>query len=122
MSAARLRISLAWLLMLFTLVALTVSHINTSRKLASTHAELMNYRYQYGHLVVEDPQRPHLLAYAKQENPFKWHAYFPQGKKYRLMCGVGDVAHSGVPDVSQLKYVQATWIEGSAQTKPCLFR
>lgn len=117
MNTPRLRISLGWLLMLFTLIALTVSHINTSRRLAATHAELMSYRYQYGHLVVDDPQRTHLLAYAKQENPWKWHAYFPKGKNYRLMCGVGSVPLSGVPDVTQLQHVQATWIVGSEQTK-----
>lgn len=109
--------SLGSLLLLVTLIALALSHIVTSRKLAATHNELVSYRYQYGHLVVDDQTRPHVLGYAKQENPWKWHVYFPKGTSYKLMCGVGNVPIAGFPEVSRLQYVQETWIEGTGQNK-----
>lgn len=117
MKLNRPRISLSTLLLLFTIIPLAISHLVTSRKLAAIQTELRSYRYQYGRLTVEDQTRPHLLAYAEQENPWKWHAYFPKGKRYKLKCGVGSVPLKGLPDLSQLQYVEETSIEGTGEEK-----
>jgi len=117
MKTARWQISLSTFLLLLTVIALGWSHIVTSRQLAATHNELVDYRYEYGHLVVDDPTRSHVLGYAKQENPWKWHANFSEGKSYKMMCGVGDIPASGIPDISRLSHVQETWITGTGQTK-----
>ena len=102
-------------LLLLTVVVLAFSHIITSRQLSAARKELVNYRYQYGHLVIDDPSRPHVLAYAKQENPWKWHINFPEGKSYKMMCGVGVVPTTGVPSVSRLQHVQETWVAGTGE-------
>lgn len=109
--------SLGTFLLLLTIIALGWSHIVTSRQLATTRKELVDYRYEYGHLVVDDPTRPHVMGYAKQQNPWKWHTNFPDGKSYKLMCGVGDIPVSGIPDISRLNHVQNTSITGTGQTK-----
>jgi hypothetical protein len=115
MKRKRCQISLGTFLLLLTVIALAWSHIVTSRRLADTHKQLADYRYQYGHLVVDDPTRPHVLAYAQQQNPWKWHANFPKGKSYKMMCGVGDIPVDGLPDVTRLHHVQETWITGTGQ-------
>ena len=117
MKTSRLQMSLGTLLLLFIVIALASSHIVTSRRFAVEHKELVNYRYQYGHLVVDDPTRPHVLGYAEQQNPWKWYVNFPGGKRYKMMFGVGDVPVAGLPDVSRLQYVQETWIDGTGQNK-----
>ncbi len=117
MKKLRWQMSLSTLLLLVTVMVLAVSHYLTSRKLSETRNELVDYRYQYGHLIVDDPSRPHLLRYANQENPWKWHVNFPEGKSYKMMCGVGEVPTSGVPSVSQLKHVQETWVYGTGENR-----
>jgi hypothetical protein len=117
MKTRRWQMSLGTFLLLFTVIALAWSHIVTSRQLATTQKELVEYRYQYGHLVVDDPTRSHVLGYAKQDNPWKWHVNFPEGKNYRMMSGVGDVPAAGPPDVSRLQHVQETWITGTGDNK-----
>ena len=68
--------SLGTFLLLLTVILLGWSHIITSRQLSSTRKELLDYRYEYGHLVVDDPTRPHVLGYADAQNPWKWHVNF----------------------------------------------
>ncbi len=115
MKRPHLRMALSTFLLCLTVIILAFSHIVTSRQLAATRKELEDYRYEYGHLVVDDPSRPHVLGYAKQWNPWKWHVNFPQGKSYKMMCGVGEIPTSGVPSVSQLQHVQESWIVGTGE-------
>ena len=57
MRKPRWQMSLGTFLLLVTVMAVAVSHYLTSRELDATRNELVNYRYQYGHLVVDDPSR-----------------------------------------------------------------
>ncbi len=97
------QISLATLLLLITVAAFAISHFLTSRDLATTKSELNEYRYQYGDLVVEDPDKIHLLKFADEQNPWKWHAHFPKGKQFRIVSGVGVFGPNETPDVDKLK-------------------
>jgi hypothetical protein len=102
-----MRLSLGSLLLIVTVIALALSHIITSRKLAATQAELIGYRYQYGHLVVDDPTRPHVLGYAEHENPQTVSQIFPRTDVYtnsvfnKFSIGHGDsfTAELGQPFV-----------------------
>lgn len=103
--------------MLLTILVLAFSHLNTSRQLSATRNELLEFRYQYGVLVVDDRSRPHLLRYANQDNPWKWHINLPVDKHYKLMCGVGPVPRDGMPNVSDLRHVRETWVLGDGKNK-----
>ena len=115
MRKPRWQMSLGSLLLLVTVMALAVSHYLTSRELSATRNELVDYRYQYGHLVVDDPSRPYLLRYVNQENPWKWHVNLPEGKSYQLMSGVGTVPSKGIPNVSQLRYTHVISVVGTGE-------
>lgn len=117
MKLPRPKLSLGTFLLLLTVAILSFSHAVTSRQLAETRQELRDYRYQYGHLVVDDPSRPHVLRYAKQDNPWKWHVNLPKGKNYRLTCGVGQVPLDGLPNEAELQHVRNTWITGDGENK-----
>lgn len=103
--------------MLLTILVLAFSHLIASRQLSATRKELLEFRYQYGVLVVDDPSRPHLLRYANQENPWKWHINLPDDKNYKLMCGVGAVPKDGIPNAAELRHVQETWVLGDGKNK-----
>jgi hypothetical protein len=83
-------------------MAFAVSHFLASRELATTKSALTEYRFQYGDLVVEDPDKIHLLKYVDQRNPWKWHAHFPKGKQFQIISGVGVFGPNEVPDPSTL--------------------
>ena len=117
MMSSRLRLSLGTFLLLVTVFVLAFSHILTSRRLAATSKELANLRYEYGHLVVADSSRPHVLRYAQQDNPWKWHVYLPLEKDYTLTCGVGEVSVDSVPRAADLQYVQQTQVSGDGENK-----
>ena len=117
MKKRHFRLSLGTFLLLLTVAILAFSHIVTSRKLSDAHKELKDYRFQYGHLVVDDPTRLHVLQYAKLANPWKWHINFPAGKSFKMICGVGIVPTSGVPAAADLQHVQETWISGKSENQ-----
>ena len=103
--------------MLLTILVLAFSHLITSRRLSATRKELLEFRYQYGVLVVDDPSRPHVLRYANLENPWKWHINLPNGKNYKLMCGIGAVPQDEIPNAAVLQHVQETWVSGDGENK-----
>ena len=117
MNRLRPKVSLGTLLLLLTVLVLGFSHIHASRQLSLAKDELLDLRYQYGVLVVDDPSRPHVLRYASQENPWKWHIYLPDGQNYKLMCGVGTVPNDAIPDATTLQHVQETWVVGDGKRK-----
>ena len=109
------RFSLATLLLLFTVVALGISHFLTSRDLVENESELTEYRLQYGKLVVDDPERVHLLVYVDHTNPWKWHAHFPKGKEYQLVAGIAKFAPDEIPDIGSLKNGAITSVIGDGE-------
>ncbi len=117
MNRLRPRFSLLTLLLLLTILILGFSHLVTSCELSSTRRELLEFRYQYGVLVVDDATRPHVLRYANLENPWKWHINLPVDQPYKLTCGVGSVPRSGVPNAADLRNVQETWLTGDGETR-----
>ena len=117
MKQPRSQFSLGTFLLLLTVGILAFSHIATSRKLSDARKELKDYRFQYGHLVVDDPTRLHVLQYAELANPWKWHINFPAGKNFKMICGVGIVPTSGVPAAADLQHVQETSISGESENR-----
>lgn len=115
MTKRRWNWSLGTLLLFLVIGVLAFSHITTSLQLAEARRELEKYRYEYGHLVVGDDSRPHLLEYAEQSNPWKWHVYLPEGKSYKMKCGIGKVPHQGLPNVADLNQVRETWVAGNGE-------
>ncbi len=115
------RLSLATLLLLVTVAALGVSHFLTSRDLEEAQAELTEYRYQYGHLKVKDPKRIHLLSHVNQSNPWKWHAYFPQDQKFKLVAGIGVFGPNETPEIESLKPIGEMMVVGTGENTTLSF-
>ena len=109
------RFSLASLLLIVTVLALAISYYLKSREMEDAKKELVEYRFQHGNLVVDDATKPHLLTYVDQQNPWKWYAFFPAKKKYRIMSGVGTIDTDKVPDASGLQHVGVLEVVGKGE-------
>ena len=109
------RITLATLLLLVTVAAFAISHFLTSRDLGKTRSELSEYRFQHGDLVVEAPDKIHLLTFVDQKNPWKWYSHFPKGREYQIVSGVGVFGPNEIPDLSKLKHAGIMTVLGNGE-------
>lgn len=99
----RIRFSLITLLVTTALVAISISHIRTSRRLAATQSALRIAQNELGLLTIEDAKDIHAIALPSPGGmQWRWRIQLPEGHTFRLRWAVGDsIPESGLPQLPE---------------------
>ncbi len=98
----RIQFSLLSAAMLITIIALTISHWQTSRRLAIASSENRRFRDELGHLAdkltVEDKSKFHAVALETTEpNTWQWRMFVPKGTKYQWFIAADAIPRDTPP-------------------------
>lgn len=94
----RPRISLLAFLLGISLVAVGVSHWQTSRQLQSLMPELRKLRSEAGYITVDDNTKFHALAIETGDpNIWKWRMFIPKGTKYQWNIACENIPQTTPP-------------------------
>ena len=92
------QISLSTFLLVLSLIAVSLSHINTSYRYWRDEQQFHKLREQAGALKIENRSRIQALVVpALEANTWKWQLYLPPGRTYRFHVELSDVPKQGLP-------------------------
>lgn len=100
-TSPRIRFSLVSLLLTTAVIAVSISHIQTSRRLAVTQSALTTAQNELGVLTIEDVNDVHAIALPSPGGmQWRWRIQLPKGPTFRLRWAVSDaIPESGLPQL-----------------------